>query len=177
MYEAYKSINPETNGASVEDVAAAFEYYGNMILEQIDPLYLKPEIRETMDPLVKQEMEKINGWTEDQKGLAWEFMEAQRHGAEKQKAIDDFAMLFAQADATKDGLLTQDEWLAFAKLNAAAKDARGEPETEKTEAELVEFFKVMNAISPDAEGLSMMDLMAMHRYFSSQIRKLMPKQN
>ena len=102
-------------------------------------------------------------------------MEAQRHGAEKQKAIDDFAMLFAQADADKDGLLSQDEFLAFAKLSSAAKEARGEPETEKTEAELVEYFKVMDTLTPDAAGISMTNMMATHRQMAGQIRKAMPK--
>ena len=104
-------------------------------------------------------------------------MEAQRHGAEKQKAIDDFAMLFAQADANKDGLLSQDEFLAFAKLSAAAKDARGEPDTDKSEAELIEFFKVMDSITADAQGVSMTNMMATHRQLANQIRKAMPKQN
>ena len=40
LYEAYKSINPETNGASIADVGAAFSYYASVVLEQMDPLYL-----------------------------------------------------------------------------------------------------------------------------------------
>ena len=102
-------------------------------------------------------------------------MEAQRHGAEKQKAIDDFAMLFAQADADKDGLLSQDEFLAFAKLSSAAKEAKGEPETEKTEADLIEYFKVIDTLTADATGISMTNMMATHRQMAGQIRKAMPK--
>ena len=48
-------------------------------------------------------------------------------------------------------------------MSAAAKDARGEPDTDKSEAELIEFFKVMDSITADAEGVSMTNMMATHR--------------
>ena len=59
LYEAYKSINPETNGASIEDVGAAFSYYASVVLEQMDPLYLTDVQKESLQPLVKQELEKM----------------------------------------------------------------------------------------------------------------------
>jgi hypothetical protein len=49
------------------------------------------------------------------------------------------------------------------KLSSAAREARGEPETEKPEAEMIEYFKVIDTLTPDAAGISMTNLMATHR--------------
>ena len=91
LYEALKSINPATNGASALDVAAAHIYYASVIKEQLDPYYLPPHVKEAFAPLIKIEIEKMQAWTDDQRGLAWEFAESKRHGAEKEKAEAEFA--------------------------------------------------------------------------------------
>ena len=33
----------------------------------------------------------MQAWTDDQRGLAWEFAESKRHGAEKERAEAEFA--------------------------------------------------------------------------------------
>ena len=132
MYEAVKSINPNTDGASSLDVAAAHIYYANVIKEQLDPYYIPPLVQQAFAPIIEKDIAKMQAWNDDQKGLAWEFAESRRHGVEKQKSDEEFAQFFARCDKSKDGLLHLEEYLAYAELYSVTKDQRGEPDTPKT---------------------------------------------
>ena len=133
-------------------------------------------MKQAFAPLLEREIEKMQAWTEDQRGLAWEFAEAKRHGAEKEKADGEFAVFFAQCDANRDGLLQLEEYLAYAELYRAAREKRGEPDVPKTEAEHVEIHAAINLLNPDVEGISMTDIMAAYHHIYEVTKKAMPKQ-
>ena len=125
-----------------------------MISERLDPDYLPDAVKQALAPILQKEIEKMQTWDEDQRGLALEFAEARRHGIEKQKSEEEFVEFFAQSDATKDGMLQLDQYLVFAELYRVAKEKRGEPDTPKSEEDHVAFHAAINLRSPETDGLS-----------------------
>lgn len=171
MYTCVKIINPETDGASALDVAAAHIFYANCVMERLDPHYIPAEVKELFAPIIKNEIEKMQAWDDDQRGLAWEFAESRRHGSEKEKADAEFKDFFTKCDTNNDKLLQQDEYHEYAELYRTTKEARGEPDTPKTKEDIVKFYEAVNKIQPEVDGLSENDIVASHNYIYSNIKK------
>ena len=125
-----------------------------MISERLDPDYLPDAVKQALVPILQRDIERMQAWDEDQRGLALEFAEARKHGVEKQKSDEEFAQFFAQSDATNDGMLQRDQYLVFAELYRVAKEKRGEPDTPKSEEDHVEFHNAVNLRNPETDGLS-----------------------
>jgi len=65
MYTCVKIINPETDGASALDVAAAHIFYANCVMERLDPHYIPINVKELFEPIIKNEVEKMQAWNDD----------------------------------------------------------------------------------------------------------------
>ena len=46
-----------------------------MIKERLDPYYLPDQVKQALAPLLQKEIEKMQAWDEDQRGLALELAE------------------------------------------------------------------------------------------------------
>ena len=73
----------------------------------------------------------------------------------RKEAAEEFKKCFTEADADKDGRLILAEYLSFVEKSEAAKTAKGEPSTPKSEEYITATFNALNKISPKAEGVSM----------------------
>ena len=76
----------------------------------------------------------------------------------KQRAQNELKNIFFAADQDLDQLLNQSEFLDAVERFRLAKEEREEPDTIRTREQLVAYYNAAKKITPETDGVSMMDL-------------------
>ena len=94
---------------------------------------LSDEIKAELEKLMDEEAEGLKKWNREQRNASRRFNEMRNTMKGRKEAADEFKKIFAEADSDKDGRLSLEDWISFVDKTEAARKARNEPSTPKSE--------------------------------------------
>ena len=114
--------------------------------EQKSEELLTPEIKADLDALVQSDVDQILTWTPEILAQAAQFDSVRQKGQGRERARQEFKRIFEDADADKNGLLNLGEFMDAHERFKAAKVERGEPDTDRSEAQTQTYYNAINKI-------------------------------
>ena len=135
---------------------------------ELDFDMVPPEMREIFAPLAAK-LETTLTMTEEQKAQAVErSMKLQTDPAFMAQVMEVAEKTFAEADADKDGVLNEAEFINFVGLMKANADQRNDFVPNYTEEQMKEAYAAVNKVNPAKEGLSL-DEIVIGRFITNML--------
>ena len=120
---------------------------------------------------MEAEVTAIKQWTNKQWLASKKCESEQKTRDGKEASAAEFKRLFKEADVDEDDRLNLAEWMSFVQKSEAAKGARGEPSTPKTEEYNTSLFNTLNKITESEDGISKEDIAAGFNYARRCVQK------
>ena len=135
---------------------------------ELDFDMVPPEMREIFAPLAVKLASTLT-MTEEQKAQAVErSMKLQTDPAFMAQVMEVAEKTFAEADADKDGVLNEAEFINFVGLMKANADQRNDFVPNYTEEQMKEAYAAVNKVNPAKEGLSL-DEIVIGRFITNML--------
>ena len=134
---------------------------------------LTPEIKAELDPLIQSDVDQILTWGPEILAQAAEFDATRQRGKGREQARQEFRRIFDEADVDKDELLNLGEFMDAHERFKAAKVARGEPDTDRSDAQTQTYYNAINKISPENDGVNLLDLAIALFYYQNTLKERM----
>ena len=135
---------------------------------ELDFDMVPPEMREIFAPLAAKLATTLT-MTEEQKAQAVErSMKLQSDPAFMAQVMEVAEKTFAEADADKDGVLNEAEFINFVGLMKANADQRNDFVPNYTEEQMKDAYAAVNKVNPAKEGLSL-DEIVIGRFITNML--------
>jgi len=160
-FKAYNNLTPDVPGISQMDFKM-----GDAVMQSI-------MFKQQIQPLVKKMMKRMmNLRPETMQKMEAAMKSEQENPTMFKEIIEEFLGCFNSSDANKDGLLDLKEFKAFTnsyyELSAKRYGEAVQPPVKEQE----DWFQCYNAITPDADGISLADFMVGRVVVEEQMRKM-----